>query len=144
MTALAVMLGVAAGVSGFTFYYGQGHSYMVDDPAACKNCHIMREHYDAWARTSHHTSATCNDCHTPKDLVGKYTVKAVNGYNHSVAFTSGAFREPLIIKGFNKKIVQNNCIRCHQDQVSRMGSNAKNDNADCLHCHSHVGHHRRK
>ena len=141
---LVVCLGGIFGLSGYTFYYAQGTSYLQDDPVACKNCHIMREHFDAWARTSHHAAATCNDCHTPHDFFGKYTVKAINGWNHSAAFTTGNFPEPLKIKGFNRDIVQNKCLSCHQDMVGRMGAGTGGDNADCLHCHSHVGHHRRK
>ena len=141
---LAIALGVVTGLSGFTFFYAQGHSYLVDDPVSCKNCHIMREHYDAWARTSHHAAATCNGCHTPHDLVGKYTVKAVNGWNHSAAFTTGRFHEPIQIKGFNKEIVLRNCVTCHRDVVGRMGAGTGGDNTDCLRCHSHVGHNRRQ
>jgi len=140
---LAACLGLVAGLSGFTFYYAQGTSYLRDDPVACKNCHIMREHYDVWARTSHHAAATCNDCHTPPDFLGKYMVKAINGWNHSVAFTTGNFPEPLKIKGFNRAIVQDACIGCHQEVTTLMGAGFKGENADCLHCHGKVGHHRR-
>ena len=122
---LVVCLGGIFGLSGYTFYYAQGTSYLQDDPVACKNCHIMREHFDAWARTSHHAAATCNDCHTPHDFFGKYTVKAINGWNHSAACTTGNFPEPLKIKGFNRDIVQNKCLSCHQDMVGRMGRSAK-------------------
>src|SRR5688572_32577853 len=43
-----------------------------------------REHFDAWNKSSHRAVATCNDCHTPHNLVGKYTVKAKNGFWHSL------------------------------------------------------------
>ena len=33
-----------------------GASYLTDDPAACANCHVMQEHFDAWPRSSHRTS----------------------------------------------------------------------------------------
>ena len=137
---LAACLGVITGLSGYTFFYAQGTSYLRDDPVACKNCHIMREHFDIWARTSHHAAATCNDCHTPDDFFGKYSVKAINGWNHSVAFTTGSFPEPLRIKSFNKAIVQDNCITCHHNIVERMGAGTNGENADCLQCHSYVGH----
>lgn len=141
--ALAAFLGVITGLSAFTFFYAQGTSYLQDDPEACKNCHIMREHFDFWARTSHHTAATCNDCHTPDDFFGKYTVKAINGWNHSAAFTTGEFPEPLRIRAFNKAIVQNSCINCHQDMVGLMGAGTNGENADCLQCHADVGHDRK-
>jgi cytochrome c nitrite reductase small subunit len=50
--ALAVSLGVAAGVGGFTFVYAKGASYLTNDPAACANCHVMEEHYSGWVRSS--------------------------------------------------------------------------------------------
>ena len=50
----------------------------------------MNEQYDGWLKSSHHAVAVCNDCHTPHDLIGKYSTKALNGFWHSFAFTSGA------------------------------------------------------
>ena len=34
-------------------------------------------------KSSHHSAATCNDCHTPHNLFGKCAVKANNGFWHS-------------------------------------------------------------
>jgi cytochrome c nitrite reductase small subunit len=68
--------------------YARGGSYLTDDPAACANCHVMREQYDGWIAASHRAVAVCNDCHTPPGLLGKYATKARNGFWHSVAFTS--------------------------------------------------------
>ncbi|HET9764987.1 MAG TPA: cytochrome c nitrite reductase small subunit, partial [Casimicrobiaceae bacterium] len=39
---LAVLVGVLAGLGGYTFLYAEGFSYMSSDPRACVNCHIMR------------------------------------------------------------------------------------------------------
>src|SRR5688572_18049051 len=86
--ATTVTLGVASGLGGFTFIYAQGASYLTDDPAACANCHVMREQYDAWSRSSHRAVAVCNDCHTPTGFIRKYAAKASNGYHHSLAFTT--------------------------------------------------------
>ncbi|MFX3828794.1 NapC/NirT family cytochrome c, partial [Streptococcus suis] len=72
---LCALLGIAMGAGGFTFVYGQGFSYLSNDPKACVNCHIMREQYDGWSRSSHHAVATCNDCHTPHALIPKYASK---------------------------------------------------------------------
>ena len=49
----------------------------------------MQAPYDAWTKSSHHSLATCNDCHTPHNLIGKYAVKANDGFWHSFYFTSG-------------------------------------------------------
>lgn len=141
---MPAMFGVFIGLSGFTFYYAQGLSYFSDDPKACKNCHIMRQQFDDWNRSSHKSAATCNGCHTPKNVVAKYLSKAVNGWNHSVAFTSNRFHEPMQIKKFNRDIVLQNCRRCHSEIIGVMAENAKGENTDCILCHGNVGHRNKK
>ena len=136
----AVMLGVFAGLSLTTFYYARGTSYLRDDPVVCKNCHIMREHFDAWNRSSHARSASCNDCHTTHDPLGKYAVKALNGWNHGAAFTTGGFHEPIMIRPFNREIVIANCVRCHVDLAGRMTAFSGTDRIDCIRCHRAAGH----
>src|SRR3954463_3049893 len=51
---LAGLTGVALGLGSYTFYYGEGGSYLSTNPQACVNCHIMREQYDGWSKSSHH------------------------------------------------------------------------------------------
>ena len=93
---LGIAVGVLVGIGGYTFIYARGASYMTNDPKACANCHVMNEQYDGWVKSSHRSVATCNDCHAPHDLIGKYTTKAINGFNHSFAFTSGRFPEQIL------------------------------------------------
>lgn len=88
-----ITVGAAAGLGLFTFVYAKGGSYLTDNPAACANCHVMKEQYDGWLKSPHRTVAVCNDCHTPANFVGKYYTKALNGYRHSYAFTTGKFYE---------------------------------------------------
>ena len=90
--AFAVAIGLSAGIGGYTFVYARGASYLTNDPAACMNCHVMREQYDGWIKSSHRSVAVCNDCHTPHDLIGKYATKSQNGFWHSFYFTTGAFQ----------------------------------------------------
>ena len=47
-TGIAVAIGAAIGLGGFTFVYAKGYSYLSNDPNACANCHIMRDHLDAY------------------------------------------------------------------------------------------------
>src|SRR5688500_16696685 len=114
---LCALLGVAIGLGTFTFGYAEGHSYFSDDPKACMNCHVMREHYDSWQRSTHHAAANCNGCHVPHDDVGKLLSKAENGFWHSYYFTMQNFHEPIRISQKNARILQNNCIDCHKDLV---------------------------
>ncbi len=91
VVAMGVVMGLLLGIGGYTFVYARGASYLTNDPAACANCHIMREQFDGWQRSSHRSVAVCNDCHAPHDFVGKYTTKATNGFWHSFYFTTGGF-----------------------------------------------------
>ena len=139
---LAASIGLFAGVGSYTFYYGEGHSYLSNDPAACVNCHIMREQYDGWQHSSHHAVATCNDCHTPHGLVAKYASKAENGFWHSKGFTLQDFPEPIMIKPRNAAVLQQNCVTCHSQILHEINPHARDRRQmlDCVHCHRDVGH----
>jgi hypothetical protein len=89
--AVAVLLGVVIGLGIYTFLYAKGYSYLTNNPEACANCHVMQAQYEGWLKSSHHSAATCNDCHTPHNIIGKYAVKADNGFWHSFYFTSGRY-----------------------------------------------------
>ncbi len=138
-------IGVAVGVGGYTFVYARGASYLTNDPAACANCHIMRDHYEAWTKSAHRHVAVCNDCHTPHNPIGKYAVKASNGFWHSFAFSSGRFPEPLRIKERNRAVAEDACRRCHGAIVDAIDTaHARTAALSCVHCHANVGHWREK
>lgn len=142
MMVLAVLLGLLLGTGAYTFKYAEGLSYFSADPRACVNCHIMTPQYDSWQKSSHHTAATCVDCHLPHDVIGKYIAKAENGYHHSRAFTFQDFHEPILIKKKNSGILQKNCVVCHEDMVHELFKRDVTNPAavDCIHCHASVGH----
>ncbi|GJQ21435.1 MAG: cytochrome c nitrite reductase small subunit [Bacteroidia bacterium] len=133
-------IGLAIGVGAYTFVYARGASYLTDDPAACANCHVMNDHYNAWVKSSHAAVAVCNDCHTPAGFVSKYAVKASNGFWHSYAFTTGDFPFPLRIKPHNLKVANDACRKCHADITLAMGHAAESDPVACTACHQSVGH----
>jgi cytochrome c nitrite reductase small subunit len=137
---LAGLFGGVIGLGSFTFVYAEGASYFSNDPQACVNCHIMRDVYDGWNHGSHKAVAVCNDCHTPHTFFAKYAVKGINGWNHSVAFTTGDFPEPLRITELNREVTQASCLYCHGDLVVAISHEGSDDPTDCLSCHSGVGH----
>jgi cytochrome c nitrite reductase small subunit len=168
VVAAAALIGTALGLGAFTFVYAKGASYLSTDPAVCANCHIMGEHYAAWQRSSHRAVAGCADCHMPHNFVGKYLAKATNGFWHSLAFTTGAFPDPLQIKPHNRSVTENACRHCHADMVAAIdplgegddmeiragvdgtpvasrpqihdGTVAGDDRESCIRCHTYVGH----
>jgi cytochrome c nitrite reductase small subunit len=148
---LSILVGSATGAAAFAFTYARGTSYLTDDPAACANCHVMNEQYAGWQRSSHHTVAVCNDCHAPHDMVGKYVTKAINGWHHSVAFTTGDFPEPIRITPRNREVTEGQCRYCHEpivqaiDPAPRLAPVSASAHAgagalSCIRCHRSVGH----
>lgn len=139
---LVVLLGVLVGVGGYTFHYAHGLSYFSEDPTSCANCHIMQDNLDSWNKSVHHAVATCNDCHLPPSGIAKYMAKADNGWRHSKAFTLDDFHEPIMLTPQNRKNLQDNCIRCHQDMVTMLvhGSTTDPKGVQCIQCHAGVGH----
>lgn len=152
----AAAIGITAGLGAYTFGYARGYAYLTNDPAACANCHIMSEHFGAWVKSSHHTVATCNDCHTPHNVVGKYVVKARNGFWHSFYFTTGTYPDPLRITPRNRDVTEGACRYCHAEITEAIddlshgsgrpphGTERPRDGTaadwSCIRCHRYVGH----
>jgi len=133
--------GGIVGFGSFTFNYAEGFSYFSDDPKACTNCHVMREMYDGWGRGSHRAVAACNDCHTPhSSIIAKYAIKALNGFNHSKAFTVNEIPEAIRITPLNRAVAHESCLYCHGEMVSWIAHEDKQNPTDCLTCHAGVGH----
>ena len=138
---LGIPLGLLIGLGLFTFGYARGGSYMTDNPEACKNCHVMNEQYDGWLKSSHRKVAVCNDCHTPHGFIPKYFTKALNGFHHSLAFTSGRFPDNIQITGRNAHVAEESCMKCHEEITSGIqGGRAHGEKVHCTTCHQSVGH----
>jgi cytochrome c nitrite reductase small subunit len=139
----ATVVGVLIGVGTYTFVYAKGYSYLTNDPAACANCHVMRDHFDAWTKASHRAVAVCNDCHTPPGLIPKYMTKARNGFWHSFYFTTGRYPDPLRMTPRNLEVTEATCRTCHEEMTASIDPrhSAAGDAAiSCVRCHSTVGH----
>ena len=138
---LAITVGLLLGVGIYTFGYAKGASYMTDNPSACANCHVMRDQFEGWKKSSHGKVAVCNDCHTPPGFVAKYTTKAVNGFFHSLAFTTGHFPDEIYITKRNFNVTESACLKCHEDIVRGIrGSRSHGGDISCIGCHRTVGH----
>jgi cytochrome c nitrite reductase small subunit len=134
-----ILPAILIGASGYTFYYARGYSYLVDDPKACINCHVMRDNYVAWEISSHR-SVGCNGCHVPQHPIRMYLVKAENGFRHSYVFT---FENPQVIRlaPIGQRTVEANCIRCHESVIAATPHGGKPEGRErCFDCHRGVGH----
>jgi cytochrome c nitrite reductase small subunit len=143
-----IILGMLTGLGVYVFHISNAISYLGEDPKTCINCHIMRPQFATWERGSHGRGTTCNDCHVPHDnIFNKYYFKASDGLRHATMFTLRLEPQVIQIKDAGKYAVQQNCIRCHQNQihpVSLRAINAKGITDDseiyCWHCHREVPH----
>lgn len=109
-----IITGAFFGIFIYTFISSRAYSYLSDDPKTCVNCHVMAPYYATWMHSSHGRDVTCNDCHIPQDnIVSKYFVKGLNGYNHAAVFTKRTEDQAMRAIPMNSQAIMNNCIRCH-------------------------------
>lgn len=140
--AVFCLFGLLAGIGVFTFMYAKGYSYITNDPEACRNCHVMNTVYENWMKGGHQHVAVCNDCHVPHNLVGKLWTKADNGFHHSFAFTFKKVPVAIKARDASARIVQKNCVRCHQVMAApaACGASGTEPALRCVSCHREVGH----
>ncbi len=124
-------------------------SYLSEDPKVCINCHVMNTQYATWQHSSHRESATCVDCHLPRDsFIDKMVAKSRDGFNHSVAMTFRTYPHNIRVTEEAADRIQGSCISCHRETVSQMMENNKSyldsagSNADrkCWDCHRIMAH----
>lgn len=143
-----LLLGTFCGLGIYVLYLSKAHSYLSDKPETCVNCHVMAPQYATWNHSSHREWATCNDCHVPHDNeFNKYYFKAKDGLYHATMFTLRKEPQVIQIKEAGKKVVHDNCVRCHTQQVTdpKLAATVKNHHENmegrvCWECHREVPH----
>ena len=143
-----ILTGAIVGLTLYALIESKAVSYLSDDPKTCVNCHVMTPQYATWRNSSHREWATCNDCHVPQDnVIRTYAFKARDGFNHASAFLTRSEPEVIRMKEAGIKVVQENCIRCHENQVidvrlDGLIANHKMNRTDrkCWDCHQEVPH----
>jgi len=146
--AATFVVAIIFGMGIFLLDFSNAASYLSDDPQACVNCHLMTPQYLTWTHSSHREVANCNDCHVPhNNVANKYFFKAKDGLYHATIFTMRA--EPQVIRARppSIEVIQNNCIRCHQTQVTDAKTEAfvadhvvNRTDRTCWECHRDVPH----
>jgi cytochrome c nitrite reductase small subunit len=131
---------VLAGLGVAVFRFTPMADYLTDNPAACNNCHVMGAVYEGWLHGGHREWATCNDCHTPHDLVGKYATKTVSGARHVYAFYLGPIPDAIRARPDGQSVIQANCVRCHTPTVAEVADGQPDPGRYCFDCHRDVPH----
>ena len=143
-----ILLAILVGLFVFIFKVSNAPSYLSDDPKTCVNCHIMAPQYATWNHSSHREWANCNDCHVPhNNALNKYYFKAKDGLRHATVFTMRAEPQVIFIKEEGAEVVHQNCIRCHEQQITdpKLKATVSNFSAHtqdrkCWECHREVPH----
>lgn len=105
-------------------------------PLYCSSCHVMQSQYEAWFHSGAHRRILCVDCHLPhENAFLHYTWKALDGFKDMVVFYSGTVPERITISSHGEKVLQANCIRCHELAVSMIDRERK-----CWECHKRITH----
>ncbi len=143
-----IIIGIACGLTLFTFNIAKAPSYLSDKPETCMNCHIMAPQYATWSHSSHREATNCNDCHVPhNNIFNKYYFKAKDGLRHSSMFALRLEPQVIFIHEAGQKVVKNNCIRCHTnlltDEKMKQRSpdfHVERKDRDCWECHRETPH----
>lgn len=107
-----------------------------EHPSFCAGCHVMETQYEAWSHAGAHRRKACVDCHLPNDNTGIHCVwKAIDGMMDVALFYSGRVPERITITEHGKKVLRQNCVRCHEQTVISI-----NHDRNCRECHRRVMH----
>ncbi len=145
---VAITLGLFFGAGILTVRISNAFSYLSDNPEACVNCHVMAPQFATWQNSSHARVTVCNDCHVPHDsFLRKYAFKAQDGMRHATMFTLRMEPQVIHIKEAGIGVVQENCIRCHENLVGRISAsnvtgqnNVHGQGLLCWQCHRETPH----
>ncbi len=109
-----------------------------ESPVFCSQCHVMATEYEAWLHEGAHRRNRCVDCHLPNENVAvHYVWKSIDGLKDVVFFYSGRPSEDIELTSHGAKVLQANCIRCHQATVEHISHERK-----CWECHRRLMHKR--
>lgn len=107
-----------------------------ESPAFCASCHVMEEQHTAWSHAGAHRRIRCVDCHLPNgNHLLHYVWKSIDGMKDVISFNTGMVPERITLSSHGAKVVQANCIRCHEETVSQMDITRQ-----CWGCHRQLRH----
>ncbi len=143
MTKYPLFIAIAAAVValGFFVFVTDAPAYGGSAPETCANCHVMDSQYENWYHAAHEKVTECVDCHLPHDNIAVYYLeKGRQGAKDVFAFTTGNI--PIAIRASlrSRSIIQQNCIRCHNDTVENIVMGAQSFDRQCWDCHRSVAH----
>ena len=119
---------------------GMGALHATGTKEFCGQCHSMK-HEAATFEMSIHKNQDCVECHLPHDNTAHYLFE--KGRTGMVDIFHEAMRDyPQRIKldADARKMVAENCVRCHGAAMSYVETAPEGTQDDCLKCHSRIAH----
>lgn len=140
--------GIFFGLGLYSVYISNAPAYLGNKPETCVNCHIMAPQCATWYHSSHREKTSCNDCHVPhNNFVNKYYFKARDGLRHATIFTLRREPQVIFIREAGRKVVHQNCLRCHSGLLTDSRLLAYTDQTHifrmerkCWECHRETPH----
>jgi len=109
-----------------------------EQPDFCVQCHVMESEYQAWSHAGAHRRKKCVDCHLPNENAATHYVwKAIDGLKDVAFFYSGHVPDQIELTSHGEKVLQRNCVRCHEMAVSMIDTERQ-----CWSCHRRISHQR--
>lgn len=143
MSRLPILIAIASAVIalGFFVFVSDAPAYGGSAPETCANCHVMDSQYENWYHAPHEKVTECVDCHLPhENTVAYYLEKGRQGAKDVYAFTTGNIPVAIRASDRSKKIIQSNCLRCHEQTVESITMGPQAFDRYCWDCHRNVAH----
>lgn len=106
----------------------------------CGRCHAMDHQVSTYQRSSHAGEASCGDCHDPHGLVTGSMYAAYTGSRDVYRVVTNTIPAEIRTTDLSKKVIQENCLRCHGDIMGDIGNTSQNGGVYCFHCHRNIVH----
>ena len=114
--------------------------YATGTKTFCGICHSMKHEAETFAVSSHR-ELDCVECHLPHDnfqhyLIAKGQTGMVDMYHEMMR----DYPEKIKLTADSRKMVSENCLRCHESTMSYVSTAPGGSQDDCLKCHSRIAH----
>lgn len=106
----------------------------------CGKCHAMDFQVNSYLHSPHAGEANCGDCHDPHALVTGSMYAAFTGSRDVYRVVTNTTPKEIRATNLSKKILQENCLRCHGDIMGDIGDTSKNGSVYCFQCHRSIVH----
>lgn len=106
----------------------------------CGQCHAMDEQVDTYLHSPHVNVANCGDCHSPHPIVTGSMFSAYTGTRDVYRVVTNTTPPVITTTNMSKGVIQDNCIRCHENFMGDIGDTSENGGNNCFQCHVSVAH----